>query len=81
VVNLSWAAPNSVNYVGTRIYRHTVNTFGASSLVRTEYGAPSSADAWQNSGLAAGTYYYWLVAINGSGVGAAEVATGAVVVT
>lgn len=81
IVDLTWIAPSSANYFAARIYRHTVDSFGASTLVRTEFGSPSVADMWRDSGLAAGTYYYWIVAINGSGVAATEVATGAVVVT
>lgn len=81
IADIDWTAPASANYVGARIYRHTVSDFGASTLVRTEYGAPSAADTWQDTVLAAGTYYYWVVAINGSGVEATEVATSAVTVT
>lgn len=80
-VQIDWTAPNSANYVGARIYRHTADDFGASTLVYTEYGAPSSADTYTDSGLAAGTYYFWVVSINGSGVEGTEVATGSQTVT
>lgn len=80
-VDLDWTAPNSPNYAGTRIYRNTVDAFGSATLIETEYGAPDTADSFQDSGLAADDYYYWLVAINASGVQATEVATGAVTVT
>lgn len=81
VADIDWTAPASANYAGARIYRHSANSFGSSTMVHTEYGLPSMADTWQDTGLAAGTYYYWVVAINGSGVEAGEVATGAVTVT
>jgi hypothetical protein len=80
-VDLEWTAPNSANYVASRVYRNTVDDFGTSTLVRTEYGAASTVDAWQDTGLAADDYYYWISAINGSGVEATEVATGSVAVT
>ncbi|MER8999998.1 hypothetical protein NKH58_19430 [Mesorhizobium australicum] len=81
-VALTWNTPNSANYVATNVRRNTVNTEGTATVVRTEYGAPSSADAWTNTGLAAGTYYYWLRSVNGSGVESTTgVATGAVLVT
>jgi len=80
-VNLGWTSPNSANYSAANIRRNTVNTEGTASLVRTEYGAPSAADGWQDTGLAAGTYYYWIKARNASGVESASVATGAVTVT
>jgi hypothetical protein len=80
-VTINWTAPNSANYVGAKIYRNTTNSFGTATLVVTEYGAPSAADSYINSGLAAGTYYFWVVAVNGSGVGATEQPTGSVTVT
>lgn len=80
-VALSWTAPNSANYHATNIRRNTVNNEGTATLVHTEYGAPSTADSWTNTGLAAGTYYYWLKARNASGVESASVATGAKTVT
>lgn len=79
---LNWTAPNSANYVATEIYQNTVNVFGsATKLTPPEYGAPNAADSRVVTGLASGTYYFWLVAVNGSGVGATEQPTGAVTVT
>jgi len=80
-VALAWTSPNSANYVAANIRRNTVNTEGSASLVYTEYGPASTADSYTDGGLAAGTYYYWLKARNGSGVESASVATGAVTVT
>lgn len=81
-VALTWTTPNSANYVATNVRRNTVNTEGTATVVRTEYGAPSSSDGWTDTGRAAGTYYYWLRSMNGSGVeSASSVATGPVVVT
>ncbi len=65
---LSWTAPNDPNYSAARIWRGTTATFSAAVLVHTEYGAPSLADGWTDSGLTTGTYYYWAAPINGSGV-------------
>lgn len=80
-VTLGWTSPNSANYTAANIRRNTVNTEGSAVLVRTEYGPPSTADSYVDGGLAAGTYYYWIKARNGSGVESASVATGSVVVT
>ncbi len=78
-VDLSWISPNSGNYVAAHIRRNTVNV-EAGAPVRVEYGPPSTADGWQDTGLAAGTYYYWIRAANASGVESAAVAAGPVTV-
>lgn len=79
--NFSWVAPNSGNYAAVRIYVNTTNSFSGATLVATEYGPPNIADGRVVTGLTAGTKYGWLVAINSSGVAAAEVATGSFTVT
>lgn len=79
---VNWRSPNSGKYVAANIYRHTANDFSGASLVQTEFGAANSNESWQNTGLSAGTYYYWIKARNASGVeSTTPVATGAVTVT
>ncbi|KKB80776.1 hypothetical protein VW35_00770 [Devosia soli] len=80
-IAFSWTAPNSANYVGSRLYTNTTNTMTGATLRATEFGAPSSADGRTVTGLAADTYYGFVVAINGSGVEATPVPTGAVTVS
>lgn len=80
-VALGFKAPASANYAATNIYRGTVNSFGSASLVGTVYGAPNTSYTTTDAGLAAGTYYYWLVSRNASGVEGTEVATGSVTVS
>ncbi len=81
-VTVNWVAPNSANYAGARLYWNTVNTFSSATAVSPpKYGAPGTADSRVITGLTAGTKYAWVVAINGSGIAAAEVATGSFVVT
>lgn len=65
---MSWTSPNDSNYSGARIYRGTSATFSAATLIATEFGPPNAADSYQDTGLAAGTYYFWAVPINASGV-------------
>lgn len=79
---VTFEVTNSVtsNSVGVHVYRNTVNTFGTATLVHTEYGSPGIAAEFEVTETA-GTRYYWLVAINGGGDEATEVATGAIVVT
>ncbi|MBO9589524.1 hypothetical protein [Devosia sp.] len=80
-ITFNWTAPNSVNYVGARLYWNTSNTMTGATLAATEYGAPNAADNRIITGISAGTRYGWIVAINGSGVAASPVATGALTVT
>lgn len=80
-VNFSWVAPNSPNYAGVRLYLNTANSFTGATLVATEYGPPNIADGRVVTGVSAGTKYGFIVAINNSGVPAAAVSTGAVVVS
>jgi hypothetical protein len=81
IVDLSWSDNNSSNYAGARIYRNTADDFSTATLVHTEYGPPNASDSYQDSGLIADDYYYWIVSINGSGVAATETAAGLVAAT
>ncbi len=84
-VNFGWTAPNSPNYFAARLYLNTVNSFAGATLVATEYGVAAANDARTVTGLTAGTYYGFIVAINSSGVpqavSATPVATGFAIVT
>lgn len=81
VIDFAWTNPNSANFLAVRIYLNSTNDFGTSTLIAVEYGAPNSADAIQEAGLSAGTYYSWVEAINGSGIASTAVATGSITVT
>lgn len=80
-ITITWTLPNSVNAVGARVYRNVTNNIGTATLRTTQYGSPGSSRTWTETGVAAGTKYYWIVAINGSGVEATPVPTGAQVIT
>ena len=64
---VAWVNPNSVNYFSTRVYRGATSTFGSASLIATRYGAANASDSYTDT-VAAGTYYWWAVATNSSGV-------------
>jgi len=80
-VDLEWTAPNSANFYAVRIYGGTTNDFGSSVLLAVEFGAPNAFDQIEITGLSAGSYWFWIVAINGSGIQASEVPTGEIIVT
>lgn len=66
-VTIAFTAPNDANYFGTNIYRGTTASFGAATLIHTEYGIPSDGDSHTDSpGI--GTFYYWGAPINASSV-------------
>lgn len=73
----NWTAPNSPNYAAARMFWNTVDNFSTASAVSPpEYGSAGSFDS-RTFPLTAGVRYGWIVAINRSGVPAAEVPTGA----
>lgn len=80
-VSIGYTTPNSANFSRVYIYRNTVNNFGTATRVKTVYGSANTAYTSIDSGLTAGTYYYWLTAANASAVESATVATGAKTVT
>ncbi|OWU80428.1 hypothetical protein [Phaeobacter sp. 22II1-1F12B] len=65
-VLISFVAPNDAHYFGTRIYKATSSTFGAASLIHTEYGIPSDGDSYTDALPGTGTFYYWVQPINSS---------------
>lgn len=67
-VTIDFTTPNDPNYFAARIHRNTTNDFGSSIVIQTEYGAPNTADSHTDAGLDPGTYYYWGVPINASGI-------------
>lgn len=76
-----WTAPNSSNYVASRLYISGSSTFAGATLLATEYGPPNISDGRVVTGLTPGVKYGFVVAINASGVAAAPVATGSFTVS
>lgn len=55
----------STNFDHARVFRHTANVFGSASDVSGELTGGLGADTlYQDTGLTAGTYWYWAVAEN-----------------
>lgn len=73
-IGLSWTNPSDADLRAVKIYRKTNNTTPTddTDLVETIYGEPSATSIFNfgvQDGLTAGTvYYFWLRAINHSGV-------------
>lgn len=80
---LEWTTPNNANFSRTVIRRNAMDDEGTAVTLSGSpvYGPASTAMELVNTGLTAGTYYYWISAANASGVESSSVATGAVVVS
>lgn len=71
---IQWTNPTSANFYATKLYRGTTAVFAAATLIDILYGGNGLTKTRADTGLAAGTYYWWVVAINASSV--ASSATG-----
>jgi hypothetical protein len=78
---VSWRNPASFNFDNTRVYRGVTTTFGSATLIATEAGAAGALDSFNDTGLAAGTYYYWVMAYNAGGDPSAPVGPDSATVT
>ncbi|EBA06010.1 hypothetical protein SSE37_25418 [Sagittula stellata E-37] len=67
-VTIDFTTANDPNHYATRIYRNTVSDFGTAMLIATDYIGPNQSSTYEDAGLAAGTYYFWAVPVNASGV-------------
>jgi hypothetical protein len=77
-----WTAPADAEYRGARVlYSQTNNVGTAIQDGAPEYGVSSATDSRIVTGLAAGTWYGWVQAINEAGTPGTAVATGSFTVT
>lgn len=77
----TWRDPTSSNYSATRLYRNTVNTFGTATQVNGDMlGALGATQVYDDTGLATGTYHYWLVTVNTTGLAGTPYYAGSVAV-
>lgn len=65
---VSFVTANDANQYAVAIYRGATNVFGSASLVHTVYAGPNVNSYDTESSLAAGTWYYWAVPQNNSGI-------------
>jgi hypothetical protein len=65
---VSFSTGNSANQSSVRIYRDVVATFGTGAIIANVVAGANVSGTVTDTGLAAGTYYYWGVPVNGSGV-------------
>lgn len=63
----AFTMPDSPNAARAAVYRNTSNNLRTATLVRTHNAAPSQSIDGTITGLAPGTYYVWVRALNASG--------------
>ena len=68
-----WNNPNSPNLYKTNLYRNVVNDFSTAIVVYTTYGGIDQSRSYNDIGLSAGPWYYWVQSENSSGYASAEV--------
>lgn len=68
--SVSWRNPTSGNLAYLRVYRGTTTSFGSASLISGDIvGGLGEVMSLDDTGLTAGTYYYFVRAFNGADVG------------
>jgi hypothetical protein len=67
-VTVSWTNPNSPNLYRTVLYRSTTPSFGDAEQIYIAYGGIAEGRTYDDNGLAAFQYYWWVRSFNASGV-------------
>lgn len=57
---ITWICPMDEDFERSRVYRHTADDYAAAELAGLVYSLPGENAGWTDSGLLAGTYYYWV---------------------
>lgn len=78
---IAWRDPTSANYNATRLYRNASNSFGTATKVNGDMlGSLGGTRVFDDTGLTAGTYHYWLVTVSDEGLAGDPLYAGSVVV-
>lgn len=66
-VTLTWTTSSDYDFSLTKLYRSAEDDFDDATSVGTVYGLPGTSQTWSQSGLDAGNWYYWAVAVDTTG--------------
>lgn len=66
---IAWTNPNSPNLYRTVLYRNTANDFNTATPLYIAYGGIAEGRTYDDTGLAALEYFYWVRSFNASDVG------------
>lgn len=78
---VTWRNPTSANFSYAKLRRGTTNVFSASAVIGADHYGGLGEIMSVTDTVAAGTYYYWVVAYSGSGVAATPAGPDSAVVT
>lgn len=67
-VLIEYTTANDGNHHATRVYRNSSATFGTATLIHTDYAGPNTASSYTDTSPGPGTWYYWAVPENASGL-------------
>jgi len=70
---ITWTNPNSPNLFRTVLYRNTANDFNTATPVYIVYGGIAEGRSYDDTGLAAFEYFWWVRSFNASGVASTAV--------
>ncbi|MDR5172987.1 hypothetical protein IHQ56_15985, partial [Methylobacillus flagellatus] len=80
--SVQWRNPNDTSFYAAHVFRGTTATFVAAVDVSGPiFGAANSIDTFDDDGLDPDTYFYWVVASNGSGIQSTPAGPDSVVVS
>jgi hypothetical protein len=74
----AWVNPPSANFVGARVWRGTTTLAAATDVSGLRSAGLGAADSYDDTGVAAGIWKYWVTAENATGV---KTAAGPITVT
>jgi hypothetical protein len=81
VVNWAWTNPNAANFNHVKLMVNTTNTLTGAVQQGLIYGSANQSQTAIASGVAAGTYYGWVVSVSSSNIAGGAIATGSISVT
>jgi hypothetical protein len=73
---IAWTMPASANTYGARLYRGTTSVAADATLIGTVLGEADDVMSDDDTALAAGTYWWFVATINGSGIASARTLAG-----
>lgn len=72
-VTVAWTQSSSANAYAAKVYRGATSDFEDATQIGSAFGGPNATLSFTNTAVAAGTYHYFVVTTNASGVASASI--------